>query len=238
MNRTSALNRPLFWRLGLHWPALLLCLGLGLAGLALNTARNAHLLARDGVQTQAQITDKRFRPGRYSLERPRLPRYRLHFTYQPADHPAITAQRSVSRRLFDQALLGGTLPLRYSSTDPYRLSLDPHRDRTGAALFGGLGLLAAMAALGTGAPRIRRAHSARRARRHGARCTARVTGLRKVHSLLPGPQRHALHWQDSTGQTGQSLPRPRSQLARYRRGRVIEVCIDPASGHAWWCEDL
>ena len=238
MNRNAVFSWHLLWRLGLHWSAAMLCLGLGLAWLALNAVGNASLLARDGVEAQAQVIDKRFRPGRYSLERPRLPRYRLHLTYQPADHPAITAQLSVSRRLFDQARVGGVLPLRYSAADPYRFSIDPRRDRTNAALFGGLGLLVTVAGLGIGAPRARRAQSARRARHHGARRTARVTGLRKTHSLLPGPQRHALHWEDATGQPGQSLPRPRRQLARYRRGREIEVCIDPVFGDAWWSEDL
>ncbi|MCC5955246.1 MAG: DUF3592 domain-containing protein [Natronohydrobacter sp.] len=227
-----------FWRvarrLGLFWLGLPLIFALGFGGVAISMSAQMILLARDGVTGEAEVLARQVERRRDS-EGKETVTYYLRYSYLPEGrHEAIVKRQSVSRRLHDQVREGQFIPVTYAWTQPERATVDARHDRFGLILFGVVGGIGTLVALGLGGWMLSRKLSVLRALRRGEVREARVTGLRRSNVQKNKVQQYVIDWVDATGSTGSSMMDAQETLLRHPIGSVIVVYIDPKTGRGWW----
>ncbi|MCC5964670.1 MAG: DUF3592 domain-containing protein [Natronohydrobacter sp.] len=227
-----------FWRiarrLGLFWLAFPLIFALGFGGVAISMSAQMILLARDGVTGEAEVLARQIERRRDSEGRETVTYY-LQYRYLPeGHHQPITKRQSISRRLYEQVQQGQIIPVTYAWTQPDRATVDPRHDRFGMILFGVVGGIGAVIALGLGGWMLSRKLSVLRALRRGEVREARVTGLRRSNVQKNKVQQYVIDWEDAKGSTGSSMMDAQETLLRHPIGSVIVVYIDPKTGRGWW----
>lgn len=231
-----------FWRLvqrlGLYWLAFPILFALVFGGVGLVMTRDALLLAREGVVTQALVLDKQIETRR-SSDGKTSTSYHIRYIFHPNERAEpITRRQSVSRSLYRQAETGTEIPVTYAWSNPDRASIDPSHDRLGAYIFGGFGALATLISLGLGGWMFGRKLSILRALRRGDVREARVTAIRETNVRKNKERQYVIDWVDATGETGTSMMDGFKTLSKHPEGSVIVVYIDPKTGRGWWDAQL
>ncbi|MDD7971713.1 DUF3592 domain-containing protein [Roseinatronobacter alkalisoli] len=234
MQRKPVSYWHLIKRLRLYWLGFPLVFALGFGGIALSIGAQVALLAREGVSGDAlviarQIERRRDSDGKETVS------YYLRYRYNAEGRAEpIEKRQSVSRRLYDRAREGQSIPVTYAWTQPERASVDLRHDRIGLIIFGTIGAIASVVTLGLGWWMLGRKLSIIRALRHGEIREARVTALERTNTEINKQQQYRLEWRDATGAEGRSMMASHNKLAAYPVGDVIIVYIDPKTGTGWW----
>jgi len=220
-------------RLHLVRPVILLALALGVAGFAARAHLHEAWLARDGVETRADVVHKR--QGRGAVGSRRWQPRSVLLRFQPDGQAApISLRRHVSRLFFDQMRVGGQVRIRYVPGNPRVMSVDPYFAWQWRLGLTGLAVLGLIGALGYGGWMLHDNRGRIRALRAGERRAATVTGLKPTDMRRGRSRLYVLEWQDSTGRAGISRPDMRHRLVRATPGSTISVVVDPVTGEGWW----
>ncbi len=238
MQRKPVSYWRLFRQLGLYWALFPLFFALVFGTVGISMAREAALLAREGVVTEALVLEKQIERRR-SSDGNDSTSYFLRYTYRPEERAEpVTRRQGVSRTFHDRVQVGDQIPVTYAWSRPERASVDVAHDRLGAWIFGGFGTLAALVALGLGTWMIGRKLSILRALRHGEVRQARVSEIRATNVQKNKRTQYVLHWTDAKGNEGKSMMADFSRLAAHPAGSVIVVYVDPKTGRGWWEEQI
>ncbi len=238
MERKPVSFRRLVRRLGLYWLAFPLLFALVFGGVGVAMTRNAVLLAREGVVTQALVLDKQIETRR-SSDGKTSTTYHIRYSYHPNERAEpITRRQSVSRSLYRQADTGAQIPVTYAWSNPDRASIDPAHDRIGAYIFGGFGALATLISLGLGGWMLGRKLSILRALRTGDVREARVTAIRETNVRKNKDRQYVIDWVDAAGESGTSMMDGFDALSMHPEGSVIVVYVDPKTGRGWWEDQI
>jgi len=244
------MQRPqisVFWlsmRLGMFFPALLLLVAGGLFVWGTHMASDTRLLAAEGVEAIALITDREETRGR-GLKRSRYNHY-LHFQFDLETGAAYHVRRRTSMLMYDQLQAGDEIAIRYVASQPdinrfegelafpWRLVIN-----TGASILVIFALIIAYA----GGLRL---CAMRRAARHGSRGTARVISWVDSEDATGknrAAPRHKMLWRDDAhNREGQTEVLDEmfdgALVSAFPPGSAITVWHDPASDLSFWEEEL
>ena len=192
------------------------------------TLRDAALLARDGVVTQAVVTEHSIstsqrRNGGTSRT------YNLTVRFSAQNGQTYTARHGVSEVEYNRNAVGSTLPIRYVASDPEMNELHEGASSTSGWLLAGMGGIGAVGLLLSLLVLMRGTGSQRRAARDGERRMARVVSV--VQPSKKAKAWRTVDWSDGA-QTGRMQQIPAAQAPAV--GTEIAVFIDPRTGRGWW----
>ncbi|WP_299848237.1 DUF3592 domain-containing protein [uncultured Roseovarius sp.] len=225
----------LFLRMG-GW--IVVMLGLICAGLSLISAADSDLAQRfdkDGRQTSATVSHKRFAKTR-NPDGSLSTSYWVTLRYRTGAGEVMMLERLVNGVEYRRSEQGARVDLRYLPDAPFTVELATNWFRTMAqrkqSLALGAGLIGLLLLWVIG----RRSVDAIRARDYGTREKAVVTGIRRVAIRLPGWPDRRLVWLDRHGNTGQSLRHHARSVMAVHPGAVIDIYRGPTQ--SWWAGDV
>ncbi len=237
MERKQVSFPRLLWRLGVLWVLFPLVFAVAFGGIGVYSLQQARLLDRYGIEGTATIDDKYTRTRRDSEGRTTTDYY-LEYTFRPEGGMPMSAHDTVQRSFYNRVSEGDAIPIRYVPHRPDVHEVEPGSNKLIGWIFGGIGFVASVVALGLAGWMWTRKRSVLRAARHGEVRQARVTGLRRTNVQKNNQQMYVLQWTDAAGQTGESRMQTQEHLSGHPEGSVIVVYVDPQTGRGWWEEDF
>lgn len=189
----------------------------------------------EGRETVATVRDKYITESTDS-DGDRTVSYYLVLDFVTDRGEQVGVDRSVDRAAFTRAAPGDTMPIWYLETEPNRTELRRGETLTGSRVAQWIGLLFGLLTLGCFWHSGRKAVAAVRARRHGAREVAQVTGIKETGVKVNNKSRYRLTWREASGREGESLMYPREEIDGYRAGS--EIAVYQGIKQAWWVGDV
>ena len=231
-------TRPVpFWRLfmrGWGWITVFVVpFVVVVLAIALHSGYHMALLASEGVETEAVITQKRrIDADGDSRTRGRMI-HELEFTFTAAGEE-ITDRVQVSKAFSNSVKRLETVPLRYAASAPLVNEIEPGANAHEVFKV----TVALLIVLGVSGPILwRQRHRARRmirARDHGKEVKATVTSYDKSRLLINDKSSYRLHWTDENGTSGRSTLVNRHAKRLFPVGSEITLYVDPDDGFAVW----
>lgn len=225
----------LFFRLG-GWVALIAALVMMVvAGLMVGYARSAMLFERDGVTTQAEVVHKQLKI-RYDSDGDEQRTYLVRFFFDTPTMETVSAERSVSRSVYDDVTVGEPRDIRYLPYDPERFEHIVGSNAANGRIARIVGWI--VGAVGLGAMWFvgLKTNRAILTRRYGEIEVAEVTEVRRLNVQINRRQQGRLRWRLPDGAEGQSLMRDANDLVMYDTGDRITVFRK--GGSMWWEGDV
>lgn len=225
----------LFWRMG-GWLTLVFVLFLliltFISHFSLTLAEKFDI---EGRETAAEVLDKYERVTTDS-DGDREITYYFVLRYDTRRGNTVEITRSVGSSLYRQTDPETRIPIWYLESDPETIEVNRGENRTASVITRWIALVFGIAALVAMWFPGRKAVAAVRARRHGTRETAQITGVEPTNYRVNNRYRYRLTWKENNGRTGESLAYKEEQLDGYRRGDTITIY--QGIKRAWWTGDV
>lgn len=225
----------LFWRMG-GWLTLvfvlILCILTFISHLTLTLA---HRFDAEGRETAADLLDKYQRVTTDS-DGDREVTYYFQLRFETNRGEMIDLTRTVGSSLYRNNDIGDRVPIWYLESQPDRTEMRRGETRTASIITRWFALVFGIAALLAMWFPGRKAVAAVRARRYGARETARVTGTERTNYRVNNRYYYRLTWEEQSGRHGESLAYKEHQLTPYQPGQ--EIIVYQGIKRAWWTGDV
>ncbi len=228
-----------FWRLFMRmggWISLIFLVPfLVLTLISVQTLAIANRFDTEGRETTAVVTDKYYRESRDG-DGDVSTSYYVVLEFRTRRGREMEVHRSLGLTEYNRLPEGQSLPIWYLESEPDRIEITRGQYRSGSAIAQCIGLAVGLIFLGVFWYTGRNAVAAVRARRHGVREPARVTGIEPSNVRVNNQRLYRVHWQEQSGRTGKSMVFRREVLSLLRPGDTITVY--QGLKRAWWEGDV
>lgn len=211
---------------------VLLCIMTLFSTLSLNLAER---FEAEGRETAAAVLDK-YQTVTTDSDGDREVTYYFVLQYDTQRGETLEITESVGSGIYNRTQTNTRIPIWYLETEPDRIEVTKGSNRTASIVTRWIALVFGIVALAVMWFPARRAVAAVRARRYGARETARVTGTKRTNYRVNNRYRYRLTWKEQSGRSGESLAYRESQLSGFQRGEKITVY--QGIKRAWWSGDV
>lgn len=225
----------LFVRMGGWSVAAALALTVVFSVMATRDAGLAVRFAQDAAVATAVVTDRHIDTYRDSEGQSRR-QYSLQYTFETPEAEVITVRRNVGKRDYDRTSIGAARQVFYLPDAPHHVEFErgdhARKSRIIRIVSWCLGLAGLVGLWHVGGWAV----AGERARRHGVRMEARVTGVMRTNVRVNKQPRYRLAWVTSDGVSGQSLLYRYETLTPYQAGDPIVVFRGIKTD--WWDLDV
>lgn len=225
----------LFLRMGGWFAVLFAVISLVLALISSNRSAIGQRFEAEAREAEAVITE-RFTTTSRDSDGKRTTYYNFRLRFATSDGASVTTRRRVSRNIYNSVREGDSLPVWYLPDRPGDVALSRDEKTSEAFTLQLFSLFFGVLALGGLWYSGGHAVAAVRARRHGKREVAAVTGIKRTNTRINKKYRYRLTWREADGREGESLMYPREAIEGIPEGS--EITVYQGLKRAWWAGDV
>lgn len=225
----------LFWRMGGWVTLIFLAIFLLMTLFSQLSLKLAERFDAEGRETAADLLDKYERVTTDS-DGDRETTYYFVLRFETQTGKTVSVTDTVGSGTFYRTEVGDRVPVWYLESEPETIELSRGENRTASMVTRWIALVFGIAALVAMWFPGRWAVAAVRARRYGARETARITGTKRTGYQVNNRYRYRLTWREQSGRIGESLAYKEHQLEPFRPGD--EITVYQGIQRAWWSGDV